>query len=101
MNYYKKKLVFLLILCTILAIANRVFDTESLSGDLSPFSWLYGVSMIVLFYLSFFVITLKCPNLNCKKLQIYRGASPKQWYWPEDKCYSCGTKLKSKKIKKS
>jgi len=94
MSYYNKKLSLLLILCSIFAIANKVFNTESLNGDLSPFSWLYGISMVVLFYLSFFIVTLKCPNPNCKKPQIYRGVSPKQWHWPEDKCYSCGTKLK-------
>lgn len=94
MNFYKKKLVFLLILSSMFAVANRIFDTESLNGELFPFSWLYGISMMVLFYLAFFIVTFKCPNPNCKKLQIYRGVSPKQWHWPEDKCYSCGTKLR-------
>jgi hypothetical protein len=97
MNFHKKKLITLLITLTLLAIANKIFGQLNFSDGLLSTSWLYWSGMTVLFYLTYYVFTLKCPNPDCRKPQIYRGVSLKDLHWPNDKCFACGTKLKTRK----
>jgi|GEM_PF-2063780 len=96
MSYHKKKLLILLTVAISVGIVNRFFDDSNFSDGLSSVSWIYWFGMAIVVYLAYYVLTLNCPNPECKKPQIYRSVSPKDWHWPDDSCYACGTKLTEK-----
>jgi len=96
MGYHKTKLLILLAVTMLLGIFSRFFNDPDFSDGLSSTSWTYWVGMAILVYLVYYVLTLRCPNPKCKKLQIYRSVSPKDWHLPNDNCYSCDTKLTQK-----
>ena len=95
MSFHKKKLITLLLIASLLGVANRLFDSSNFNDGLSSINWLYWASLAVLIYLAHYVLTLRCQNPECRKPQIYRGVSLRDWHWPSDKCYSCGSKLKA------
>ena len=53
----------------------------------------FYVSMIVMIYTSYWALTLRCSNPDCKKIQICRDKHFSSWRWPSDDCYHCGSKL--------
>lgn len=94
MSYHGKKLLFLMFFCVAMGIGDGLFYPEQgleLHGFLlSP---LYALGMAGLFYLCYYVLTLRCPNPDCRALQIYAGVAIRDWHWPSDNCRVCGTEL--------
>lgn len=93
MAYHKTKLLTLLFVEAVIVAANRMFEQSNFSDGLDKVGWLYWLGMVLLIYIVYYVLTLRCPNPKCRRPQIYRSQSPKDWRLPEDKCYHCGTKL--------
>lgn len=93
---YQRKLGVLLAAEFLLIVVHRVLDGDfNFRGGLSAVPWHFWLPLGLGIYIAFFVLTLRCPNPNCKAPQIYGGINPREWRWPTDRCYRCGSELRA------
>ena len=85
-NYHKKKLLLLLTIAMVFGILSGIYGDSNFSNDFLSIKWFDWLGTIILLYIAFYILTLRCLNPDCKKPQIYRGVHPSNWRFPEDNC---------------
>ena len=56
-------------------------------------TWHFLVPLIFGIFVVVYAYTIRCPNISCKRRQVFRGSSIFDLRLPSDKCYYCKTKL--------
>ena len=90
MSRQKRKLLILMAIGVLLVALHQALDTppSSLETWWMEAGWHYWLAMAYWTFVLGYVLLLKCPA--CRAPQIYRGVSPAEWHWPNDKCWKCG-----------
>jgi len=96
MNNYKSKLIVLLIIQALITVIHVVL---SKSGNTEPSvinsNWHFWLGLVFGAFVLAYALSIRCQNISCQRLQVFRGLSIFDLRWPNKNCYYCGTSLSS------
>jgi hypothetical protein len=94
MSKYKKRIVILLLIQTVLMVGYLAFWERTVPGDgVLDSSWHFWVVLGFGAFSILYAFSLCCPNPTCRRRQVFRGWSISDLRLPEESCYYCGVHL--------